>query len=69
MSFGRSAYGSIKQDLAAAQKNNLQMDLRWTFLRGGRKDDVIVGIGFLMGFGIICSVARGFYKMSTGQKK
>ena len=63
-----SLLGSKKQDIAAAQKNNLNMDLRWTFLRGGNKDDAVVATAFLMGFGIIFSVGQGFYKMATGQK-
>jgi hypothetical protein len=63
-----SFLGAKKQDLAACQKNNLEMGLRWTFLRGGKKDDVVISLAFLMGFGIMFSVGKGFYKMSTGQK-
>ena len=64
-----SVLGGTKQDLAATQRDKLEMGLRWTFLRGGKKDDISFAAAVVMGFGIIVSIGRGFYKMSTGQKK
>ncbi len=64
----KTLLGGTKQDIRVAQKKNLQMDLRWTFLRGGKKDDVIVFTALLMAAGIFVNVGRGFYKMSKGQK-
>mmetsp|Transcript_22625 Transcript_22625/g.30223 ORF Transcript_22625/g.30223 Transcript_22625/m.30223 type:complete len:82 (-) Transcript_22625:53-298(-) len=63
-----SLFGAKKQDIAASQKNNLEMGLRWTFLRGGKKDDVVITAAIVMGLGIFVSVGRGFYRMATGQK-
>lgn len=65
----QNTLGGTKQDIAAAQKNKLEMGLRWTFLRGGKKDDFMFVAAGVMATGIIISVGRGFYKMSTGQKK
>jgi hypothetical protein len=63
-----SFLGAKKQDIAAVQKDKLEMGLRWTFLRGGKKDDAVISLAGLMAFGVLVSVGRGFYRMATGQK-
>lgn len=64
----QSALGGIKQDIAATQKNKLDMKVKHTFLRGGKNDKIVFGAAVLLSLSIIVNVGRGFYKMATGQK-
>jgi hypothetical protein len=63
----QTALGGTKQDIAACQKK-MQMDLRYTFLRGGKKDDMALSFAVVLALGIVVGVGRGMYKMARGEK-